>query len=96
VIAADEAIRDAGREMSELVDGLVRAAQEEGSLRPDVGSGDVIHLFTLLVRDPGWMADLAADIAFERARAIILDGLRARPGTPLPGQALTNAYLDTD
>ncbi|CUU56997.1 DNA-binding transcriptional regulator, AcrR family [Parafrankia irregularis] len=98
-IEADETIRRIRAELIEITDTLVRDAQREGALRPDVGGGDVTHLFTLLLQSTNgspWQPD---EIAFERARGIILDGLRARPdaatgGPPLPGRPLSTADLD--
>ncbi|WP_049795973.1 helix-turn-helix domain-containing protein [Frankia sp. EAN1pec] len=76
------------------IDSLVSAAQQEGSLRPDVGTGDVIHLFWLLLRGLQEMPGALADAAYDRARAVILDGLRARSDASLPGRALTARDLD--
>lgn len=64
-------------ELTALIDSLVSAAQQGGSLRPDVGTGDVIHLFWLLLRGLQEMPGALADAAYDRARAVILDGLRA-------------------
>jgi AcrR family transcriptional regulator len=78
-------------ELAQVVEGLVRAAQREGTLRPDVGAGDVMHLFTLLLRGRRPVSGESGDrgeAAFERARAVILDGLRARPGQRLTGVPL--------
>lgn len=95
-IRADPTIREISRELGEIADGLVRAAQEEGTLRPDVGSGDVRYLFSLLLHGRQDTPGETSEIAFERAREIVLDGLRARPGTPLPGRPLTAADLDAE
>jgi AcrR family transcriptional regulator len=95
-VRADPAVARIRREYAETLDGLVRAAQAEGSLRPDVGSGDVAHLLALAAYGLCRAPDTTAEIAFDRARAIILDGLRARPTTPLPGHALTTTDLAAD
>ena len=92
-IRADPDVRQIRRELTETINGLVRAAQEEGTLRPDVGSDDVIHLFTVLLRGLRATRDEGAEIAYGRARTVVLDGLRARPGTPLPGPPLTATDL---
>lgn len=80
---------------------MVHDAQREGSLRPDVAGGDVTHLFTLLLQSANRSSRQRDDIVFERARAVLLDGLRARPGdaqsaTALPGRPLSIAGLDGD
>ncbi|WP_018501334.1 TetR/AcrR family transcriptional regulator [Parafrankia discariae] len=93
-IRADPVVMQIRGELTALIDGLVRAAQREGSLRPDVGTGDVIHLFWLLLRGLKEMPGALADAAYDRARGVILDGLRARPGGALPGRALTIGDLN--
>jgi AcrR family transcriptional regulator len=80
-------------ELLETVDSVVRAAQAEGTLRLDVGPGDVAVLLSLLLArvpmpaGPAWLAS-------ERALALMLDGLRVRPGAELPGHPLTIDDLD--
>lgn len=75
----------------EVLDGIVRAAQREGSLRTDVGTGDVAVLVSLLLRRIPFAPD--GDLLLDRALILILDGLRARPGSPLPGEAISAADL---
>jgi AcrR family transcriptional regulator len=95
IVSDDPRTDELRRAMLDVVDSVVSAAQAEGSLRADVGAGDVAALFILLVRptpmpmpgsDPGRLAS-------ERCLAVMLDGLRAasqgRP-TPLPGEPLTS------
>ena len=82
------------RELLETVDGLVRAAQAEGTLRPDVSTADVTALLSLLVARLPKLPGRSAWLVSERALALMLDGLRAQPGTPLPGQPLTMEDLD--
>ena len=79
--ATTRAVRD---ELLALVGGLVRAAQAEGSLRPDVSTGDVVLLMAAVSRSlPHGTED--ARNAYARAHALVLDGLRATAGHPLPG-----------
>ncbi|MGI6876211.1 TetR/AcrR family transcriptional regulator [Amycolatopsis sp. 3B14] len=77
--------------MAEL-DAIVQAAQAEGSIRADVGTGDVAILFSLVLRQPPAVDDPAL-LAFERAAAIMLDGLRSSSGSPLPGRPITGEDL---
>lgn len=80
------------------LEGVVRAAQAEGSLRTDVGPGDVARMFSLLLRQSGDTSIETRRLAADRALGIILDGLRARPdsgaeisadaSTALPGRPL--------
>ncbi|MFD8500969.1 TetR/AcrR family transcriptional regulator [Amycolatopsis sp. NPDC059657] len=71
---------------------VVKGAQEEGELRADVGAGDVALVFTLLLRQLPNKLD-SIECAAERVMALMLDGLRARPGSALPGRVLTGEDL---
>ncbi len=88
IIRNDPTTQQFRHEVLETLDTVVRAAQREGALRPDVGTGDVAMLLSLLLArtpaagGPAWLDP-------ERALALMLDGLRARPGTALPGRPLT-------
>lgn len=76
-----------------VLDELVRGAQAEGMLRADVGSGDVAALVSLLLRRVPAADDEMAELILERALVLILDGLRAHPGSPLPGRPMTTSDL---
>lgn len=97
VIRADPPIRRVRTELLRLIDNLVQAARDEGTLRPDVGTGDIVHLFSLLLQGMNKMPRESGEAAYQRARGIVLDGLRARPDTrgaaPLPGRPLAFADL---
>jgi hypothetical protein len=82
------------QELLATVDGVVRAAQAEGALRGDVGTGDVVALLSLLLTpmSPARREWLASD----RALALMLDGLRAQPGTGQPRTALPGQPLGLD
>nr|WSZ95508.1 TetR/AcrR family transcriptional regulator [Streptomyces sp. NBC_00857] len=77
------------RELFALLDEVVRAAQREGTLRPDVGTGDVTALLSLLLRPVGALPSLQSWQISERAMALLLDSLRAPPRSALPGEPLT-------
>lgn len=81
-------------EMLEVLDELVRGAQEEGTLRPDVGTGDVVALVSMLLRKMPVTPDDLADTIMDRALVVILDGLRAEPGLPLPGRPMAVRDLE--
>jgi AcrR family transcriptional regulator len=75
-------------ELLGLLDELVRRAQREGSMRPEVAAGDLAVLLALVLRPlPGALA-AATDRLVERYVAVVLDGLRAGPGERLPGHPL--------
>lgn len=71
-------------EIAEMVGG----AQAEGSMRPDVGAGDVAVLFVLNLRQPS-ARDNREAVGLDRAAAIMLDGLRAHSDSELPGRPIT-------
>lgn len=81
-------------ELLETMDGVVRAAQAEGTLRPDVGTGDVAALLSLLLTPIPMLPARSAGLASDRALALMLDGLRVQPGMELPGHPLTMADFD--
>ncbi|GAA5187218.1 TetR/AcrR family transcriptional regulator [Rugosimonospora acidiphila] len=85
----DPQIRQLRDGIMAALDDLVRAAQAEGVLRDDVGPGDVAALVSLLLRRVPADSDATAELIAERALVVILDGLRADPGSPLPGRPVT-------
>jgi AcrR family transcriptional regulator len=80
----------------DMLDDVVRRAQEEGSLRLDVGVGDLAMLFMSVVKQPHNLTAEAAGVAPGRALAIMMDGLRAPGPGELPGRPLSRADLDFD
>jgi AcrR family transcriptional regulator len=75
------------------LDDVVHAAQEEGALRKDIDTGDVAMLFSLLLGQISGQDDVA-QIAPDRCMALMLDGMRAQPGSQLPGRPLTSEDLN--
>lgn len=76
-----------GIEFQPLVEGLVARAQAEGALRDDVTAVDLGILVDML----GSLGQYGGEYLpfWRRQLTIVLDGLRARPGTtpmPTPGQ----------
>lgn len=72
------------------LDEIVRRAQQEGSLRPDVGAGDVAIMLSLLLRRIPNESGVDGAIMLDRVLALILDGLRAGHATTLPGRPITS------
>lgn len=79
-------------EFAALLEELVAVAQQEGTMRTDVGTGDVLQLFVAARPHPGLPGDVAG-LAAARTLAILLDGLALGPGPLLPGRPLTSADL---
>jgi AcrR family transcriptional regulator len=81
---ADQARRD----MIALIDLVVRRAQAEGTLRPDVGTGDVAVMFALLAHPLSIEWTETAQLASERCMALLLESLRAGSHVALPGRPI--------
>jgi len=94
IVREDEEIERYRREAFDVLDEVMRRAQDEGSLRADVGLGDLAVLFVSVVHQPHNLAPEAAELAPGRVLGIMLDGLRARDAGALPGRPLTAADLD--
>lgn len=84
------------RQMIAAFDRVVRKAQAEGSVRKDIGSGDVAVAFVFLARQIPAPQVESAPMATQRILALMLDAFRAQPAEPLPGRALTPADLGLD
>lgn len=81
--------RDIHREMMTALDRLVLDARGEGSIRADVGPGDVLSLVSLVLGAPSEAADADGRVRAQRWLGLVLDGLRASPGSRLPGTPVT-------
>lgn len=93
-LEADPGIRALYGELIEVLEQLVSRAQDEGTLRSDVGAGDVAQLFALVHKAGRPDVEPRSDVAAGRALAVVLDGLRTGPRTPLPGRPLTTRDLE--
>ncbi|QRP45233.1 TetR/AcrR family transcriptional regulator [Amycolatopsis sp. FDAARGOS 1241] len=89
ILKEDPAIAALRESLLSELEVLVRGAQREGTLRPDVAEGDVAMLFALLLRQLESSSPEIAQMSTARSITIMIDGLRARPGTPLPGRPLS-------
>ena len=96
IIREDPKTRQGRDEFTSLLERIVQAAQDEGSLRPDVGAGDVTLLLGLLLSGAQPPTGEAANMAPERALGVILDGLRAPQRSTLEGRPLTSADIHGD
>ncbi|WFF08769.1 helix-turn-helix domain containing protein [Micromonospora sp. WMMD1076] len=77
------------------VDELVHAAQADGALRSDIGTGDLILLISLLTCHlPELPAHLGRSLP-ARYLELTLDGLAAEPTARLPGVPITASDLGT-
>lgn len=84
------------RQMIAVFDAVVQKAQAEGSVRTDIGSGDVAVAFVFLARQIPALHIESAPLATQRILALMLDAFRAHPVEPLPGRPLTPADLGLD
>jgi AcrR family transcriptional regulator len=84
------------REMLDALDSVVRRAQAEGTLRTDIGVGDVAFLFALLTFPLAIKLGDIAELATERCMTLMLESLRPGSHVPLPGRPLTPADIVVD
>jgi AcrR family transcriptional regulator len=88
----DEALHAARRASIERIERIIATAHADGTLRPDVASGDIGLLLVRLTRPlPGaFPAEVDHQLA-HRHLDVLLDGLRsaANHGAPLPDSSLT-------
>jgi AcrR family transcriptional regulator len=80
-------------ELLEMIGQTVVRAQDEGTLRRDVGVGDIAMLFLSVVHQPHAVTPETAGFAPGRVLAVMMDGLRAPASGELPGRPLTRADL---
>lgn len=90
-VASLEAVHAHNRE---TVDLLLRRGREQGTVRDDLGTEDLLFALAALGRAVPALTAAAPD-AWRRPLALLLDGLRATGAAPapLPGPSLTPAQL---
>ena len=88
VLKKERDVDQSRRHMIELLDRVVRKAQTEGTLRTDVGTGDVAVMFALLAHPLSIEWTATAQMASERCMALLLESLRAGSHDELPGHAI--------
>jgi AcrR family transcriptional regulator len=93
VIREDEELRAARQAMLSMLDRMVLEAQSDGVMRADIGTGDIIYMLGMVIRQNPEMQTQHAEEARRRMLEILLDGLRVHPGSPLPGVQLTAGYM---
>ncbi|WP_026119075.1 TetR/AcrR family transcriptional regulator [Nocardiopsis ganjiahuensis] len=78
------------RVLMRVLDRIVRRAQEEGDLRPDIDAADLVMVLAALLRPvPGLPVELARQ-STDRHLVLMLDGLRAGArNSGLPEQGVT-------
>lgn len=96
VVKADPASSQLRDHLLDMLDEVVRRAHAEGTLRRDVGVGDLAMLFMSVVKQTHALTPEASGLAPGRALAIMMDGLRAPAPCELPGRPLTRADLQFD
>jgi AcrR family transcriptional regulator len=96
VVKADPDTSRLREHLVDMLDEVVHRAHAEGSLRRDVGVGDLAMLFMSVVKQPHALTSDAVGIAPGRVLAIMMDGLRAPGPGELPGRALTRADLSLE
>lgn len=94
VLKKERDVDQARQHMIDLLDRVVRRAQAEGTLRTDVGTGDVAVMFALLAHSLSIEWSETAQLAAERCMALLLESLRAAgPHDTLPGHAIWPEHI---
>ncbi|MFC3999685.1 TetR/AcrR family transcriptional regulator [Nocardiopsis sediminis] len=88
----DAEARRSRDELLATLERLVRDAQTEGSMRTDVGAGDVVVLIGLFF-DPARRARLPLAVPDDRYLMLMFDALHSGNATPLPGPPLGTDVL---
>jgi AcrR family transcriptional regulator len=88
-IKADPLTLQLRDDLMAALDQIVQRAQQEGSLRADIGTGDVAVMISLLLRRIPADSSATSETMLGRAVVLILDGLRAASSSPLPGRPMT-------
>ncbi|MFI7673701.1 TetR/AcrR family transcriptional regulator [Actinophytocola sp. NPDC049390] len=96
VVRADEETSRVRDELLDVLDEVVRRAQDEGTLRRDVGVGDLAMLFVSVVHQAHSVTADVAGLVPGRVLAIMMDGLRAPAPGQLPGRPLIRTDLAFD
>ncbi|MFC4857673.1 TetR/AcrR family transcriptional regulator [Actinophytocola glycyrrhizae] len=94
VVGSDEETSRVRDELLDMLDEVVHRAQEEGSLRRDVGVGDLATLFVSVVHQNQSVTRDSAGFVPGRVLGIMMDGLRAPAHDELPGRPLTRDDLE--
>lgn len=91
----NEDIRAAHAELLEVMDAVLRRAQEAGAVRADIGAIDVLVMIKGMCEAVRAFQHVGEDVA-RRQLDLVHSALRARPGEPvLPGRAPTLTDLET-
>jgi AcrR family transcriptional regulator len=94
ILKKERDVDQSRRHMIELLDRVARRAQAEGTLRTDVGTGDVAVMFALLAHPLSIKWTDAAQMASERCMALLLESLRAGGShDTLPGHAIWAEHI---
>jgi hypothetical protein len=88
ILQADPEIGEIRNRLMVEISHMVTTAQAEGTMRTDIGTGDMAVLLLLILRQLP-VADALGPFAAERTVAIMLDGLRATANGGLPGHPIT-------
>jgi AcrR family transcriptional regulator len=94
IIKNDEKTQEFRDGIMAVLDELIMTAQADGSMRKDVGAGDVALLCSMLLRPPQLSSETKwSATVLDRALGVIIDGLRAGATSPLPGRPVTGDDL---
>lgn len=90
----DPDFQTARRGAAHAVATVLERAKEAGVVRPDLTVADLMTLATARPEPAAVFGEEAAPRLTARHLQIVLDGLRPRPGSPLPGPAVDDAEME--
>ncbi|WP_018681065.1 TetR/AcrR family transcriptional regulator [Actinokineospora enzanensis] len=73
---------------------LLGRAQESGAIRPDIDIGDTLMALLLMSRFVPPSTDDLGEMVSRRLFALMMDGLRATSGVPLPGRPVDRQDIE--
>ncbi|MFC7340405.1 TetR/AcrR family transcriptional regulator [Saccharopolyspora griseoalba] len=88
ILAADPTFDTAHNEFMRTLDGLIKRAQADGTMRSDVSTGDLGVIIAMLLQGVQVLPDPVRDMMPGRYIGLLLDGLRAGSTSELPGRAV--------
>ncbi|GAA2352695.1 TetR/AcrR family transcriptional regulator [Saccharopolyspora halophila] len=88
ILAADPTTDAVHNRFMDTLDTLIKRAQDDGTLRTDVSTGDLGVIVGLLLQGVQVMPDEVREVLPGRYLTLLLDGLRPEAPSQLPGRAI--------
>jgi AcrR family transcriptional regulator len=92
-LVASPDLQAAADEWLTRIDQLVKRAQADGIMRPDIGSGDLLATISMVICHPPELPPSMAEMMRTRFLEVMLDGLRISDGSRLTGSPVESRDL---